>query len=265
MTFHDLLVSFQLHKGSHVIVHSSFSKIKNTLNNVTAQNVIDDLKKNITAQGSLIMPSFTYCWKKKDGSHNKFDRINSPSLVSYLSEEFRKSKGVVRTNSPTHSFSVWGKASIYFDEKNSPVSPLGKGSILEWLTLTPNSFILMLGTDFRANTYCHYLEIKAKVPWYNFSPWGHMGVENVGVSVKGEQNLTEVPGCSGGFINFENYLLENNIIKKNIYKNLQVFLIPIESIYKHGLIFFSNSYDKLLCEKDICKACDSRREVFLNK
>jgi aminoglycoside 3-N-acetyltransferase len=153
MTFHDLLISLKLNKGSHVIVHSSFSKIKNTFNEVTHQNVITDLKKIITPTGSLIMPAFTYCWKKKDGTHSKFDRSNSPSLVGYLSEEFRKSEGVIRTNSPTHSFSVWGEAAKYFDENNSPESPLGKNSILEWLTKTPNSFILMLGTNFRACTY----------------------------------------------------------------------------------------------------------------
>jgi hypothetical protein len=85
---------------------------------------------------------------------------------------------------------------------------------------------------------CHYLEIQAKIPWLNFSPWDHLGVESIGVSVDGEQDLYEVPGCSGGFLNFEKHLLNNKIIQQTNYKNLQVYLIPIETIYQHGLNYF---------------------------
>jgi aminoglycoside N3'-acetyltransferase len=265
MTLHEFFDSLFKVRPCHIMVHSSFKAIKQAFNEVTADDIISGLQKIITPSGSIIMPAFTYCWKKKDGSHQIFDRINSPGQVGYLAEEFRKSKGVIRTNSPTHSFSLWGKVTEYFDETNSPQSPLGKNSILEWLSETQDAFILMIGANFKSNTFCHYLELQAKVPWYDYSPWGYLGVENFGVSIDGEQKLKEIPGCSEGFINFENYLLDKNIISSVNYNNLKVYLIPIDIIFKHGINYFSNNYEKLLCVKGICKACDSRREVYINE
>ena len=208
LTFEDYIKNLGLMTSNHVIVHSSFKKIKSTFPQITPDEIINNVKEIITPFGSIIFPAFTYCFKKSTGNYEIFDQANLKSKVGLLSEIFRSSQDVIRTSSPTHSFALWGKVTEEIKEDNAPNSPLGKGSVLDWLTKTENSFILMLGTDFSSLTYGHYLEIQAQVPWYNYSPWDHLNVLPIGVSITGEQKLKEIPGCAKSFANFEKYLLD---------------------------------------------------------
>lgn len=252
-----------LNKAINIIVHSSFSTIRSVFPKITPDEIIASLKNVVTPFGSIIFPAFTYCFKKYQVTNDVFDRDNSKSKVGLLSETFRLSGNVIRTSSPTHSFSLWGKITNDIDQNNSPQSPLGKGSVLEWLTTNSNSYILMLGTDFSSLTFGHYLEIQAKVPWLNFSPWDYLNVLPIGVSVNGEQKLKEIPGCAKSFVKFEKYLLANNLIEKRNFNTLESYLIPIELLYKEGIEYFSNNFESLLCAKGNCQACDSRRTKFL--
>jgi len=263
LSFHDFTNELVLIHSRHIIIHSSFKKIHQAFNNITPQTVIKNFKDTVSPSGSIIFPTFTYCFKKSSGDYAIFDRMKSESKVGLLSETFRLSDGVIRTSSPTHSFGLWGRIKNEIDETNSPESPLGKDSVLEWLTNNPNSYLLMLGTDFSSLTYGHYLEIQAKVPWFDFSPWDYLNVLPIGVSVDGEQKLKEIPGCAKSFVNFEKYLIENNLIKKYEYRGLNSYLISIKQFYDEGVKFFSEQYNKLLCPLNTCKACDSRRRKFL--
>jgi aminoglycoside N3'-acetyltransferase len=263
MKFEEYLTSLILSSGQNIIVHSSFSKIKKSFPDLTPEESISVLKDIVTEEGSIIFPAFTYCYKKTSGDYEIFDNANSKSKVGLLSEIFRLSEGVLRTTSPTHSFALWGRITKEIDEINSPTSPLGIGSVMEWLANYSNSYVLMLGTNFSSLTFGHYLEIIAKVPWYDFSPWDYMNVLPIGVSIDGEQKLKEIPGCAKGFVNFERFLLDKKLIQISSYENLSAYLISIKLLYDKGLVYFSNHYENLLCGKNTCKACDSRREKFL--
>lgn len=251
-------------ESQNIIVHSSYKKIKSAFPNITPTEVIRTLQELITPNGSLIMPAFTYCFKSLEGEQETFDRLNTKSKVGLLSEVFRKSENVIRTSSPTHSFSMWGKITTEISCANSPQSPLGKGSVLDWFSKNDNSFVLMLGTHFDSLSICHYLEVIAQVPWYNCFPWEHLGKLNIGVSTTGEQQLIEGPGCSKSFIKFEEFLLESKIIKPKGYNGLLTYFIPIPLLIREGLIFFKNNFKLLLCSPSTCSACDFRRNKFLN-
>jgi aminoglycoside 3-N-acetyltransferase len=261
--FKSFLFKLGLSESSHIIVHSSFKRINSAFPKLTPIQAIDSLKQIITTSGSIIFPTFTYCFKKTSGDYEIFDRVNSKSKVGLLSETFRQSESVIRTSSPTHSFSLWGKVTDYFDETNSPESPLGKGSVLDWLTYSQNSFVLMLGTDFSSLSYGHYLEVSARVPWFNYSPWDYLNVLPIGVSIEGEKILKEIPGCAKSFVNFESYLLDKKLINKYVYEGLSAYFISIKLLFDEGMRFFCEHYKKLLCVKDTCPACDSRRRKFL--
>ncbi len=263
MNFTDFIIFVGTKKNVHIIIHSSFKKIFSSFSPIKPEGVIQLLKDIVTKNGSIIFPTFTYCFKKSSGDYEVFDRLNSKSKVGLLSETFRLSEGIIRTSSPTHSFALWGNVTNYIDENNSPESPLGKGSVLDWLTHQPDSFVLMLGTDFSSLTYGHYLEVAAKVPWYDYSPWDYMNVLSIGVSVSGEQRLKEIPGCAKRFIKFEEHLLENNLIKTVEFNGLSSYLISIKLLYDEGIKYFSENYRKLLCPAGTCPACDSRRKKFL--
>ncbi len=112
----------------------------------------------------------------------KFHREHSPSLVGAVSETFRRMPGVLRTAGPTHSFCLWGQAKE-IGADNSPDSPLGNGSVLEWISGRPDGYVCLIGVNFSALTFGHYLEHLAPVPWYDFSPWEHLRVEPIGVEL----------------------------------------------------------------------------------
>lgn len=250
-------------KGIKIVVHSSLKKINSAFPHIKPIQLINYLKEIVTTSGSIIFPTFTYCFKKSSDDYEIFDRAKSKSKVGLLSEIFRLSDDVIRTSSPTHSFALWGRITNDIDETNSPESPLGKESVMEWLTHNPDSYVFMLGTDFSAFTYGHYLEIEAKIPWYDFSPWDYMNVLPVGVSINGEQKLKEIPGCAKSFVNFEKYLLEKKLIKKYEYEGLSSYFISIKLLYDEGIKFFLKQFDKLLCPVNTCPACDERRRKFL--
>ncbi len=250
--------------GQNVMIHSSFKQIRNSFSGISIEEIISDLKDIIGASGSILIPAFTYCFKKKDGSHEIFDRNNSSSKVGSVSEIFRKSNNVLRTSSPTHSFALWGKAADLIEESNNPTSPLGIGSPIDWFIQQPDSFVVMLGTGFNSFTLGHYLEIAAPVPWSDISPWDHLGVEKIGVSLDGETELIEIPGCSKSFVNFEKYLLKNKFICRKRINQLDYYFLPVKTILELGLDYFRNSKNELICPGGTCAACDERRSK-LNK
>jgi aminoglycoside N3'-acetyltransferase len=245
------------------MVHASFRNIYSVFQGITADNIIHSIKSIIDPKkGSVILPAFTYCFRKTDKSNEIFDRVNSPSKVGYISEVFRNSTDIIRTSSPTHSFSIWGSITENISMNNNPESPLGKNSVLEWMSEKDKTYVLMLGTDFTALTFGHYLEIITKVPWYNFSPWDYMKVESIGESNEDTIKLIEVPGCAKSFITFEKYLIENKVLKPQYFNKLRILYIKIDELIKAGKEFFRNNYSMLLCDKGTCKACDSRRQYF---
>lgn len=263
MIFKDYLKNLGLSNNQHLIIHSSFKKIISAFNSITPNQVISELKKLVSDNGSIIFPAFTYCFKNSIGDYEVFDKANSKSKVGLLSETFRLSQDVIRTSSPTHSFALWGKITQDINKVNSPESPLGKESVLDWLTNNSDSFVLMLGTDFSSLSYGHYLEVVSKVPWYDYSPWDYMNVLPVGVSTEGELKLKEIPGCAKSFVNFERYLLRENLICQYHYGQLNSYFISIGLLYQEGLNYFKENYKELLCPAGKCPACDSRRRKFL--
>ena len=257
--YQEFFFFFLLEKGQHVIVHSSFRSIRRAFPGSKIEEMLEALKKVITKEGSIIMPAFTYCYKKIGEDYNVFERENTASEVGAVSEVFRKSDDVIRTSSPTHSFSLWGKVTEDIGPNNAPKSPLGKNSPLDWLNKQDNSYVLLLGIGFTTLSFCHYLEVKADVPWSDVSPWDYLSVEKIGVSKDGEQELKDVPGCSKSFKNFEKYLLNREIIEPFNYQGLSGYFISIEILYKHGMDYFQEHPDKLLCPRETCEPCDTRR------
>lgn len=254
-----------IHEECHIIVHASLRKIRLAFPQTTPEVFIEKLKKTVSANGSIIFPTFTYCFKKQLQLDEFYHSQKSPSKVGALSEIFRKSSGVIRTSSPTHSFAVWGKISSDYNYLQSPESPLGKFSILGWLANSKNSYVLMLGVRFDTLSMGHYIEVKSLVPWKDYFAWEFMGIQPIGVSINGEQTLVEVPGCSKSFISFEEYLKIKSLLPVFNYKELTTYCIPIELLMKEGLIYFSRNAIKLLCQRGTCLACDSRRKAYIDR
>jgi len=254
------LENIGIRKGQQVMVHTSFRRFRSAFPGITIEEFIDCLKQKITNEGSLIMAAFTYCFKRNDDEHEIFDHKKSPGKVGAVPEVFRQNSDVLRTSSPTHSFSLWGKVTESISKDNSPESPLGAGSVLDWMTNQTDSFIFLVGVDFGALSYGHYLENMSGMPWADISPWDYLQVERIGVSSSGNQQLRELPGCSKPFKNFERYLLDQQIIRYHDNKGLKSLFLPVDLLYREGLKYFNSHQDELLCPAGTCRACDTRRK-----
>ncbi len=244
--------------GFHVVLHGSFSRIRQATDCDSPELFLRILTQYLTTQGSLIIPSFTYTFKgNKNGE--VFNPDHSIPKTGVISEVFRKMDGVRRTYSPTHSFCIWGYFNQLIRHDISPESPLGWGSPLSYLLGNKDSHILMLGTDFSSLSFIHFLEVYFNLGYVNIFPWRHVGIEPVGVSVWGEQKLNEVPGCSKSFTNLELSLEDDGYYVSHDYNGMIYKLINVR-----GLLFFSTSFMKdhyrsLLCIDQDCRACSYRR------
>ena len=263
--FAKFLNRLGLREGMHVMMHSAYRSLRTTFPGISIDGIIDTIQSIIGTEGSLLMPTFTYCFKKSSGEYTAYDRNTTPGKVGAIPDVFRKRPQVVRTASPTHSFALWGKISAEIDAGNNPQSPLGKGSVMEWLDRTDNTHIMMLGTNFRSLSFAHYLEIISGLPWADFSPWESIGVLPYGVSPEVEFPLIEIPGCSKPFIQFEEFLLANGLILGEEKNGLHAYLLPVDLLHKEGLTYFKTFPDQLLCPQGTCQPCDARWVYYLEQ
>ncbi len=261
MTLTDYLHALGLRPGQHVLLHCSLRKIRAAFPSSTAEALIAALQSLLTADGSLIMPAFSYCFKKTTGEATPFRPADTPGETGYVAERFRRSAGVRRTAAPTHSFALWGKIAEEVGADDSPISPLGESSVLGWLHRRDNSAVALLGVDFSALTFGHYLESKAKLPWLAVFPWAHEGILPIAVSACGEQPLQEVPGCSRSFINLEHHMLAQGRLTPFQHAGLRSYFIPVARLYEDGLAFLRKNPSGLLCAPGSCPACDTRRKA----
>lgn len=254
-----------LRASQNILVHSSFRRIRAAFQGIAPEEIVKMLKDIITPQGSIIFPAFTYNYKKLHGENIEFDRENSQSKVGALSECFRTSSQVVRTSSSTHSFSLWGKAASLIDSRNSPASPLGYGSVMDWMARIENSFVLLIGVNFTALTLGHYIENTFKSPYLRISPWNYLNILPFGISINEEQKLEEIPGCSKSFTRFEKYLLKENFIQKFSRNGLESYYLPIKPLIHFGIDFLKSYPTGFLCKEGQCQSCDERHRFLSHK
>ena len=146
--------------GDLLVVHSSFKSLGYV--DGGAECVIAALKDVLGAEGTLVFPTFTYSTSYAD---SYFSNVETPSCVGYLSEYFRKTEGVIRTNHPTHSVAIWGKLQ---NELNAGVelddTPMGVHSPYRKFAKYGGK-ILMLGCSLAHNSFMHALEEVVDAPY----------------------------------------------------------------------------------------------------
>ncbi len=153
------LERFGIDRRGTLLVHSSMKSIGEVEGG--ADTVLDALSEYMK-EGLLVLPAHTWSYIK---AHNpKFYVEDSPSCVGILPELFRKRPGVVRSLHPTHSVAALGKDAVEFttgDEKFD--TPCARGSSWGKL-LDRKAQIMLIGVDFRRNTFIHGIEEWVDIP-----------------------------------------------------------------------------------------------------
>ena len=147
--------------GSGVVVHSSLKSFGRV--DGGARAVIEALMQVVTSEGTLLMPSFNHGGAFADGAPGYFDPRETPTSNGAVPETFWRMPGVERSLNPTHAFAAWGrwaKRYVQYHHRTitmGPESPLG-------LLQADDGYGLLLGVDYRSNTFHHVVEMSTDAP-----------------------------------------------------------------------------------------------------
>jgi|GEM_PF-252151 len=153
------LEAMGIRRGERIFVHSSFKSLGLSCDD-GSEVVVEALKQCVGNDGTIGMPTFTYSFTPQE----LYNPGTSPSKTGAISEAFRKSPGVVRSFSPSHSVAFWGRDADYCARSTcglppySARGPFGKLYELDFK-------IVMLGCGLAPNSTLHAVEHWAELPY----------------------------------------------------------------------------------------------------
>lgn len=203
-----------IRKGDAIFVHSDVAKFGKLADIRDRGEFLDlmlaALKEAVGAKGTIIMPTFSYSFTKKE----VYDPDKTPSTVGVLTEHFRKQPGVKRTEHPIFSAAAWGGEKEYFGH-DSAKDCFGQGTIFGKI-YKKNAKIVFFGAFFESCTFIHSLEQLFGAP-YRFNK-SFTGKISVGGKVREETCDYFVRSLDGSanpeFSVFEAHLVKNGFIKR---------------------------------------------------
>jgi aminoglycoside N3'-acetyltransferase len=117
----------------------------------------------LTEQGTLLMPTFNHGEAFGEAGAGFYDPLTTRTINGAIPDHFWRMPGVARSLDPTHPFAAWGHhARDYVTEHHrtltmGPRSPLGR-------LHTDGGYALLLGVDYRTNTFHHVVETTLNTP-----------------------------------------------------------------------------------------------------
>jgi aminoglycoside 3-N-acetyltransferase len=163
-----------LRAGDSVLVHSAMSRIGNVSGGAAA--VVDAFLEVLGPRGTIAVPTFPF--KGSMLAHVRsdpdFDVDETPSLMGAITEEVRTRPGALRSLEPTHPVAALGPRAAFLVEDHvncegscDAHSPLYRLALPD-ATSDAQSYVLLLGVDFRNCTLLHTAEEVARVPFIDF-------------------------------------------------------------------------------------------------
>lgn len=153
------LEELKIKKEGTLLVHSSYKSLGEVEGG--PDTVLDALSEYMK-DGLLVLPTHTWEYINKDNP--VFDVKNSPTNVGILTELFRKREGVIRSEHPTHSVAALGKdAEAFVAGEYKHETPCARESVYGKL-VDRHAQVLLLGVDFKRNTYIHGVEEWIDIP-----------------------------------------------------------------------------------------------------
>lgn len=153
------LKSSGLVSGDAVLVHASLSKIGHIKDGPIT--IINALKTVVGETGHILMPTSPNAGYQLDyiRSLNVFDVLESPSKLGAISEVFRKTPGVIRSENATEPVSCWGPNAAWFIEGHlHEITPYTDKSPFARLAAVGGKILYIGVTLANAGTSLHVLE-----------------------------------------------------------------------------------------------------------
>jgi aminoglycoside N3'-acetyltransferase len=142
--------------GMGLVVHSSLKSFGYVEGG--AHTIIEVLMELITAQGTLLMPSFNHGIIFLPGKVGYYDPEQTPTINGIIPDTFWRMPGVLRSLDPTHPVAAWGKNALRYVQNHHRTLTMGPESPLGLLWRDGGS-CLLLGVGSEANTFHHVVEM----------------------------------------------------------------------------------------------------------
>jgi aminoglycoside 3-N-acetyltransferase len=247
-------------EGGCLVVHSSFKSLG--LTDASPVDVIRTLIEAVGDGGTLMMPTFTYCYAGicDIGPYNP--QTTASRFMGILPEALRRHPGALRSGSPTYSVAAFGRHARLLTEGKENVGGLGRGSSFED-AYRLGAQILLIGVGNNRNSMIHYAECASglpicDIPYREF--WGRTAlVEKDGRVVEVALNL-DFPGCSANFGLVDEYLVEKGLMKRGKMCSAACLMMNARQIVDAIAARLRAQPDWLFCDSLTCEPCHLRRK-----
>ena len=251
-------------EGDCLIVHSSFNALG--LAHHSPADVIRTLMKTVGREGTVMAPTFTYCYSGIWGMQ-PYNSTFTPSLyMGIIPETLRFYPGALRSQSPTYSVAAIGKHAKQLSEGRENSCGLGPGSSYEE-AYNLKAKILLLGVGNDRNSMLHYAEYTSglpvsDIPYRDF--WGKTALayrsgERVEVEVK------DFPGCSANFRVVDGLLESKGLITRARICRADAMLMDSQPVVDVVAARLREQPDWLFCKSIACEPCHLRRRRLIDR
>src|SRR5688572_11922658 len=156
--FRRTLQDLGVRTGDVLCVHSSFDRFLGFRGNVG--DALQALQDSVGPEGGLMMPTqpFSSSAIQYVRTHPVTDLARAQSLMGFMTEILRRTRGAVRSINPTHPVATWGNKGLSLVGNDWEAgTPCGRGTAYHRL-LEADGKILMLGTGLQPMTFYHCVE-----------------------------------------------------------------------------------------------------------
>ncbi len=245
--------------GDLLIVHSSFRSLG--LTGRTPADVIRTLLESLGSEGTLMMPTFTYCYSGIWGV-KPFNPETTPSVfMGVLPETLRSCSGARRSASPTYSVAAFGRHAELLTKGKENAGGLGPGSSFED-AYRLGARILLLGVGNNRNSMIHYAEYASGLPVCDIpyrAFWGSSALVERGGEAVEVPLKPDFPGCSANFGAADEFLVEHNLRTRGSICAASACLLDAQPMVDAIAEQLRKTPDWLFCESISCEPCTLRR------
>jgi len=253
----------RLPAGAVVALHSSLSSLGHVEGG--ADTVIDAMLDVLGPDGTLVAPTFTYCFKGYQPG-GVFDRHSSPSHTGLVTETLRRRREAVRSFHPTHSAAAIGPLAVEITRDHLKATPLGENSPFHRVALH-DGWILLIGCSHNSSSFIHTAEVVVGLSYVRVYCWLHRAWEPE-ASFLDESGKTrrlaiyECPGCSASFDKLGPELRDRGQLREGKVGQADAQLMKTEDLLGTVRQLTQGDPGYLLCEPGRCATCDVRRAAI---
>ena len=249
VTIKDIIAGLEksgIEQNDRLMVHCSLSSFGWV--DGGEQTLITALQRAVGIGGVVMMPTFTY-------GQEPFDRSCTPSRTGIISEAFRLSPDVIRSEHPGFSVAIWGRKAADLAAGHRTEAGVGRDTPLHRL-IEHNGKILLMGVDQLANSTFHLAQDLAQVPYL-----GRFRMTEI-VEPGGKRIPFQIrrAGCSLGFNKAQQTIDLKGIEYRMMIGDSIVRIMPGKTLLNLGVELLQQDPAFLLCDYKDCSSCAEARE-----